>query len=300
MRYLIYATILFSFGPVLVRLGLAEGLDSNHLVVLRLAVAFPSFLLAVVVSGSLPKAGLKPREIPFVFLISVVGMGTAMTCFFRSVSILGASLASLLGAVTPVVTALLAYFFLSRPVTKRQATSMFASFLGVGFLTVPATGLLAFGKIDGASLGGVGYSLLATLCASGAALGFERYVINKSPLVAAFHVTGFMFVFFASLFGFPEGRFTPRIWEIILVLGIFTWFVPFMLFFYGIRELGASGAALIQNAGPLMTVLTARFLFGETLVPAQLVGMVLLISSVYVFALERKKLRENDLTLPEA
>lgn len=299
MRHILAATFMFAFGPVLVRMGLQEGLQANHLVVLRLAVAFPAFLAAVALSGSLGKARITMREIPYIFLISVVGMGGAMLCFFHSIYYLGASVASLIGAITPVVTALMAYVAFSRPVTRRQTVSMSVSFLGVFFLVIPITGLMGLGKVVGSSVVGLGYSLLATVCASATALGFEKYVERKTPLVAAFHVTGFMFVFIGAAYGLPNVHFTTRIWEITLALGIFTWFIPFMLFFYGIREIGASGTVLVQNMGPLLTTIAAGLIFGEKLFPAQMVGMILVLSSVFVLALERKALKEDVFTLPE-
>ena len=300
MLYIVLSTMMFAFGPILVRMGLEEGLQPNHLVALRLAVAFPFFLLAVVLTGSLVKAKLSLREGPFLFFIGVVCMGGAMFCFFHSISYLGASVASLIGSISPAVTAVMAYFIHSRPITAKQVASMAASFVGVIFLVAPTVGLTGLGAIAGSSLAGVGYSLAAILLASSAALGFERYVEIKSPLIAAFHITGFMLAFMGPIFGFPETHFSPKIWTIVLLLGTTTWFIPFLLMFYGIREIGASGATLVQNLGPLVTVAVAGAMFGETLFPSQLAGMALILSSLYVFALDRKGVKDEVFTIPEA
>jgi drug/metabolite transporter (DMT)-like permease len=227
-------------------------------------------------------------------------MGGAMLCFFQSILHLGAPVAALVGAVQPAVTALMAYFVLSRPITAKQVGSIVVSFIGVVFLIIPMTGILELGKIVGSSVVGLGYSLVATLLAAGAAVGFEKYVNEKSPLIASFHVTGFMLVFLGIAIGLPSGHFTSREWWIVLLLGSFTWFLPFLLMFYGLKEIGVSGAALVQNTGPLLTVIIAGALFKETLFPSQIIGMILILSSIFIFALERRAAKEEDFTIPEA
>jgi drug/metabolite transporter (DMT)-like permease len=300
MYYLIVATVLFAFGPILVRMGLKEGLQPNHLVVLRLMVAFPLFLATVVFSGSLKRANITIKEVPFLILISVICMGGAMLCFFQSILHLGAPVAVLVGAVQPAVTAIMAYFVFSRPITARQLGSIVVSFIGVIFLILPMTGILELGKIVDSSMVGFGYSLLATVLAAGAAVGFEKYVNRKSPLIASFHVTGIMLAFLGMAIGVPAGPFNFNVWLIILLLGSITWFLPFLLLFYGLKEVGVSGAALVQNSGPLLTVIIAGAFFKETLFPSQIIGMILILSSVFIFALERRASKEEDFTIPEA
>ncbi|MBI3581988.1 MAG: DMT family transporter [Nitrospinae bacterium] len=300
MIQMISAVLLFAFGPILLKMAMNEGIGPDQVVVLRLAVAFPSFLAAVVVSRSLAASKPSFKEIPFLFFISVFAMGGAMICFVHSVMLLGASVAALIGATQPVMTALIAYFALSRPVTSRQALSIAASFLGVFFIVIPMTGLLGLEKMLGVSPAGVGYSILSTVCAAAASLGFEKYVEGKKPLVASFQVTGMMLFFLAGAYGAPQLHFTTRIWTIAVMLGVVTWFLPFMLLFYGIREMGASGASLVQNLGPVVTVLAAGVIFGERLAPAQMVGMTMVLSSVFILAWERKLARQGALNMPEA
>lgn len=300
MIQMLTAVMLFAFGPILLKMAMHEGIPANQAVVLRITVAFPAFLAAVVATRSLREARPSLKELPFLFLISVVSMGGAMICFANSVRLLGASIASLIGATQPVMTALTAYFALGRPVTSRQMISIGFSFVGVFFIVIPATGLAGLGNIMENSAAGVGYSLVATVLASFAGLGFEKYMDGKKPLVASFQVAGMILLFLGVIYGEPQVAFTPRIWGVALVLGVFTWFLPFMLLFYGIRAIGASGAALVQNLGPVVTVLVADLMFKEKLSPAQFVGMVMVLSSVFVLAWERRLAHQADLTIPEA
>jgi drug/metabolite transporter (DMT)-like permease len=282
MMYMIGATVLFSFGPVLIRMGINQGISPDHLMVLRLFIAAPLFFLAVMISGNRGDAKISKGDLPFLVILSVAGMGSAMFCFFRSIAYLGASVATIIGAITPATVMLFAYVLYSRPVTWRQIASMVISFFGVVLLIMPMVGLRGFGGIVRSSLVGVGYVLMANLCSSGAMLGFERYLRKKSPLTASFHVTGMMFLFYGVANGLPSLHFGAKTWVIVFLLGSVTWFIPFMLYFHGIKALGSSNAVLVQNAGPMVTVLAAGVLLGERLTMVQIAGMAIIMVSVYL------------------
>ncbi len=282
MIQMVTATLLFGLGPVLLRMGLNEGIRPEHLMVLRMLVALPFFAAAVLFFRQLKSTALSMRDFVFVSVVSVAGMGGAMFCLIHSINLLGASLATLLGAVSPAITVLMAWGLRRSPITSLKVVSLAVSFAGVVLLILPVSGLGHLGAAVAGSMAGVGYAMLGNLCSSASMIAYEKYVERKSPLVAAFHVTAFMFIYAGALYGMPPMAFGLKTWVIILLLGSVAWFVPFMLFFHGIRALGASKAALVQNSGPAVTVLAAGFLLNERLVLAQFIGMALVLSSVYI------------------
>lgn len=281
MVQMITAILLFGLGPVLIRMGLNEGISPEHILVLRMMVALPLFAVAVLFFRQFRSSALSMRDFVFVSVVSVAGMGGAMFCFIHSIDLLGASVATLLGAVSPAITVLMAWVLGRSPITPLKAVSLAVSFAGVALLMLPA-GFGNLGAVVASSMAGAGYAMLGNLCSSAAMLAYEKYVERKTPLVAAFHVTALMFVYAEALYGLPPLAFGLKTWVIVLLLGSVAWFVPFILFFYGIRALGASKAALVQNSGPAVTVLAAGFLLNERLVLAQFAGMALVLSSVYL------------------
>ena len=282
MIQMIVATLLFGLGPVLIRMGLNEGISAEHILVLRMMVALPLFAVTALFFRQLKNSALSIRDFMFVSVVSVAGMGGAMYCFIHSIELLGASVSTLLGAVSPALTVLMAWGLGRSPITPLKVVSLAVSFAGVALLILPVIGIGHLGAVVTGSLAGVGYSMLANLCSSASMVAFEKYVERKSPLVAAFHITAFMFIYAEALYGIPPLAFGLKTWVIIFLLGSLAWFVPFMLFFHGIRALGASKAALIQNSGPAVTVLAAGFLLNERLALAQFAGMALVLSSVYL------------------
>ncbi len=291
---MILATVLFAFGPVLIRMGLNEGISPEHLMVLRMMVALPFFFLAVIFLRELKSAALSLRDFLFVSLISVAGMGGAMYCFIHSIGLLGASVATLLGAVSPAMTVLLARVVRRSPITPLKVASLAISSTGVVLLTVPVAGMGGLETAVRGSLLGVGYGLLANLCSSASMIAYEKYLERKTPLVAAFHVTAFVFLYYQALYGLPPLAFSARTWLIVFLLGSVAWFVPFALIFYGIQQLGASRAALVQNSGPAVTVLAAAGLLHERLVFLQVAGMLLVMSAVYLLKKEKEAVPQPE------
>ena len=294
MIQMIFATLLFGLGPVLIRLGLNEGIGPEHILVLRMMVALPLFAVTALFLGQLKSAVLSMRDFVFVSVVSVAGMGGAMFCFIHSINLLGASVATLLGAISPALTVLMAAGLGRSPITPLKVASLAVSIAGVALLILPIIGIGYLGTVVAGSLAGVGYSMLANLCSAASMLAFEKYMERKSPPVAAFHITAFMFIYFGTFYGLPPLTFGLKTWVIILLLGSLAWFVPFMLFFYGIRALGASKAALVQNSGPVVTVLAAGFLLHERLAPTQLAGMALVLMSVYLLKMDNAAKLPSD------
>lgn len=285
MIQMIGSVLLFSLGPVFIRLGLNEGISPGHILVLRMMVALPLFAFTVLLLRQIKSASLSMRDFMFVSVVSAAGMGGAMYCFIHSIDLLGASVATLLGAVSPAITVLMAWLLGRSPITPLKVVSLAISFAGVALLILPISGIGHVGAVVAGSMAGVGYSMMSSLLSAGAMLAFEKYVERKSPLVVAFHITAFMFIYFQALYGIPPLAFGLKVWVIVLLLGLL-WFIPFVLFIYGIRALGASKAALIQNSGTAVTVLAAGLLLNERLVLAQFAGMALLLSSVYLLKRE--------------
>lgn len=282
MIYTIAAIILFSFGPIFVRMGISQGLSPDHLMVMRLAVALPLLFFASLFGKGRDGLKMPLAEVPHLLLIGVAGMGGAMFCFFRSISLLGASLATMIGAITPAVVLVWAFLAYSRPVTGTQVVCMAGSFAGVALLMAPSAALGESSVSMQPDLAGAAYGFLAVVCSSGAMLGFEKYSRNKSPLAASLHITGIMALVYGAAFGFPALDFGAETWTTVLLLGVASWGVPFILFFRGIKEIGASNAALAQNAGPVITTLAAAALLGERLKFIQLAGATVIVVSLFI------------------
>ena len=284
------STLFFSFKPILVRIALNHGLAPEPLVILRLGVAFPAFLITVMLLGRMREMKLPSRELFNIAIISVTGMGGAMLFSFYSILHLGASISTLVIFIFPAMTTVISYFVNRSRITAMKVASLVTSFAGLVLIVLPLIGANGPAILPEAVLLpglGVMFALLCALCWSCTQVAYERLTKRQAPFVISVYTTGFMLVFFLALYGVPPLDLPLKTWGVVAALGIFCWYLPFWLALYGIKRLGASNSSIIQSLGPAITVLVAWRLLGETLFAVQVGGMVLLMAAVYMLKNEK-------------
>lgn len=291
---LVISTIFFSFKPILGRMAMEQGLMPGPLVVLRLAIALPLFLLTILLLGRFGEMRLTLRQLGYFALASCTGMGGAMIFSFYAIYHLGASVSTLVIFVFPAITTLMAYLINKEAVTGAKKLSLLVSFIGIAFVVLPASGesspnlSLASGAAGGLAVIGLVYALACATCWAGTQIAFERLLKIKSSLVISVYTTGFMLIFFTLIFGIPPLDLKRETWTVMVLLGTVGWYIPFMLTMYGLKKIGASNASIVQSIGPGVVVLIAWVLLGETLAAWQFFGMALLIFAVYLLKSEAK------------
>jgi drug/metabolite transporter (DMT)-like permease len=127
---------------------------------------------------------------------------------------------------------------------------------------------------------------LASAVAWAACLTVSALVVRTGSVVG--FVTMVSLLGTAMLFplGFLENGYrdvavwSDRAWLAILVLGIISTFVAFLIFFWAVSRFGASRGALISYLAPVGALLIAFVVLGETPAPVQLVGAVVILAGV--------------------
>ena len=94
----------------------------------------------------------------------------------------------------------------------------------------------------------------------------------------------------SSLLGqFQPGAVTPGGWLWLGCIAIVSTVAAISLFFAGLRLVGPATASILATVEPVVTVLLAFLVFGETLASVQLLGALLVLTSVLVL---RARVRE--------
>ena len=75
---------------------------------------------------------------------------------------------------------------------------------------------------------------------------------------------------------------TPAGWGWLACIAVVSTVAAISLFFAGLRRVGPTTASILATVEPLVTVLLAFLVFGETLGPVQLVGGALVLAAVLV------------------
>lgn len=187
------------------------------------------------------------------------------------------SLASVVNAATPVLTAVVAHFATAdEKLSGHRLAGVLVGLGGVAVLAGPA----AFGA--GAELPGILAGLGACLSYAVAGVWGRRFRrLGVPPLAAAAGQTTA-----SCLLALPLVLLLDRPWHLpppgpevilaVLALGLISTGIAYALFFRLLAEAGATNTALVTQLVPVMAILLGVLVLGEALLPRHLAGMALI------------------------
>jgi drug/metabolite transporter (DMT)-like permease len=268
----------FATLAILARAAYAEGARPLPLLTWRFAIA--ALLMGGYLAARRPGALLGGlADLKRYALLSLTGYGAASICFFFALQYASASVVTVLLYAYPAVVAVGGALLDRRAPGALQCGAIALTFAGCAL----AVGLLDHEVIvsgSGVALGlgaALGYALFTMLS--------ERLVPDRPRLVLM------TYTFALSSLGIgaitllageslaPQG-WAPRIWGLLLLIVVLPTFAAVMLYLRGIRELGASRAAVASTLEPVFTILLAAVLLGERMTLAQSAGAALVIAGI--------------------
>lgn len=246
------------------------------------------FLTAAVVL--LPYAWLKgnwrslPKPMPWGALLGMALTGIAtFTIAFNYALVYGsASQGALIYALVPAAVAVAAVVFLKERMSKRRIAGIVLSIVGVGLVALG-------GESDSSSP----QPLLGAAWMIGAVLSWAAYTIFAKRLAEVDQVVTIALV---SLFGTlmlvplaaielshaPWQSPSTQAWLGVIFLGVAASALAYIAYGYALRELEANLVGAFINLDPLVGVLTAVLLLGETLHSGQILGGVIALAGMWL------------------
>jgi drug/metabolite transporter (DMT)-like permease len=189
---------------------------------------------------------------------------------------ISSAMAAVLFSTMPIFTVLLGHFWLGEPFSRNKSVAVIIGFAGTIIVLLPG---LSGGT--SAALIGVVAVLLSAASKAFAALYSHRILKGKEPLEVA---TGMMIA--AAALGIPLtlvfgdlGQITPSAASVValILIGVFTAGVGFILFFWLIKHRGPTFASLVRFNEPPIALFLAVILTGATFKPLTLIGMALIL-----------------------
>ena len=191
---------------------------------------------------------------------------------------------SLFIASNPVLIVLLSGLFLKETITKNHIIGMVIALTGVTFIITEGHLLtlfqFGFEPIDfvlfGAMISWALYSVVGKVV-------LRKYSAIESTTYAVAFGTIFLLPFASVETSWQDilnADFST--WVAISHMSIFVTVVSFIMYYYGIKEVGAAKASIFINVMPVSAVLMATFFLGETFTWAHGIGAAFVLSGVYV------------------
>jgi drug/metabolite transporter (DMT)-like permease len=271
-----------AFGAMAVfgKLAYGEGATVGTLLAVRFALAATLFWILLVAGGAGHDVrALRARDVAAGLALGGCGYALQAGCYFAALERIDASLLSLLLYTFPALVAAAAVALGRERIDRRRLAALGLASGGL-VLVVARAGAGALDPL-GAALG------------LGAAVVYSAYILvsdgiagrMRPQVLSALVCTGAAaaLAFASALLGeLRPGELTVAGWGWLASLAVVSTVAAISLFFAGLRRVGPTTASILATVEPLVTVLLALVVFGETLGGGQVVGGALVIAGVLV------------------
>lgn len=276
-----------AFGAMAVfgKLAYANGANVATLLSVRFGLAAALFWALVLATGGAREVrALGRRDVGVGLALGACGYALQAGCYFAALERIDASLLALLLYTFPAIVAVAAVALGRERIDGRRVAALALSSGGLA-LVVAGAGAGALDPL------GAGLGLGAALVYSAYILVSERIAGRMRPhVLAAFVCTGaaVSLTLGSALLGeLRPGELTLAGWGWLSCLVVISTVASISLFFAGLRRVGPTTASILATVEPLVTVLLAFLVFGETLGVVQVAGGALVLAAVVVLQARR-------------
>ena len=227
-----------------------------------------------------------PRDWEDFFVVGIMGYFLTIFCIQLGIALTGASMASLINALTPVSVTILAALLLKEAITPVKVVCLILALSGAAVITQ--------GAGDQREFVGIAVVLTSVICWSFASV-FMRRLTAKYPAVL---VTTYSMII-SLLFHIPVGIYSAATQpfeingKVVLVL-LYLGFIGSALAQYTwvkcLSVLPASTCSLFYPLQPVFSALLGAVILGETFSPSFFVGLALISVDVALSTWETRRL----------
>jgi drug/metabolite transporter (DMT)-like permease len=286
----------FGAMAIFAKLAYDEGANVGTLLGVRFAIAAALFWALLFAAGAARQVrALGRRDIGVGLALGACGYALQSGTYFAALQHIDASLLSLVLYTYPAIVAVAAVALGRERLTHRRAAALALASGGLA-LVVAGAGTGALDPL------GAGLGLGAALIYSAYILVSDGIVARVSPrALAALVCTGAAVSLIAGsavLGQFRPGALTAAGWGWVASLAVVSTVGAISFFFAGLRRVGPTTASILATVEPLVTVLLAFLVFGETLGAVQLLGGAFVVGAVLVLNARRPRARQAAVPVP--
>ena len=270
----IIAAATYGMNPLFALPLYARGMDANSVLFFRYAAALP--ILALMILWRRRTFRVAPRQLLPLALLGLL-MGFSSLALFESYNHMEASIASTMLFVYPLMVAVLMAAFFHERFSLGTALCLATAMSGIYLLYNGKPGQTL-------SLVGTAWVFASSLSYAIYLIFVDRSSIQGMPTIQkTFYVTLFGFtIFIANAVArgtliIPHG---PLMWTCSLGLGLFPTAISLICTTDAIAHIGSTPTAILGVFEPATALIIGVTIFGETLTPRDLTGLVLILASV--------------------
>ena len=282
---------MFIWGSSFVALKSAmQDLNEFTVIFFRMLIASLLFLYFI---KSFLKYDFTKKDIKFIFLLGILEPCLYFIFEAKALMYTSASQAGLMTSFMPIMTAMLAGYFLKEIISKHLIFGTFLTLSGAIFLSLQASSTITSPN----PLLGNFLEFLAMLCGAGYTI-LARHLSDKFSALfitslQAFIGTIFFFPFFLYEFYTMPFTMTNDAFLWILYLGVVVTLGGYGLYNYALSKMTASKAAIFINLIPIFTLILSYFILNEKLSSIELFASFMIILGVVI---SQMKIKNSKIT----
>lgn len=266
-----------------------EGINPTSVLSYRFSLA--TIILAVVMLFRKESFRVSWRELGILASLGFLFAISSLSLFY-SFKFMDAGVASTLLFVYPIMVALIMMSFFKEKLSIVTVLSILLAFVGIMLLyyTGEKTTLDPFGVIL-VELSSLSYAIYIVI--------MDRSKIHLSPIKTNLYVIFFCFLgIVLQSFLFPGAELqllpSPRAWGYALFLALVPGISALVLLSVACRTIGSTPTAILGALEPLTAVLIGIFVFNEAFTVRLALGIVLILLSVILIVLARRRPVETE------
>ena len=251
-----------------------DGFSSAQLLAVR------SFVTAVLLFAFLAvrdrkKLYIKIRDIHYFIGTGIISFASYNFAYFAAIRLTSMSVAAVLLYTSPIFVTIMSAIFFKEKLTPKKCVAVLCAFAGCMLITGIGTDTMLSTKgLTAGLISGFCYALYSI---------FGKFALERYSTIT---VTAYTFLF-ASLAAIPLADVGSTIQLItsdnallLLVFGLFSGLIPYLLYTYGLSKTQAGKAAVIACIEPVTAAVAGVTLLNEELLLRTFIGIVFVIGAV--------------------
>ena len=288
---LLFSMVFWSFSFVWTKVAF-ESFPPMTLVLARLVIS--SVLLVVILLLIKQFQKLQPHDLKYFLLLAFFEPFLYFVGESHGLKLVSSTMGAVVIATIPVFSPVAGYLFFREKLTWSNLLAIVFSFVGVLLivfesdfsLKVPIAGLLLLFL---AVFSAIGYATVLKKIPS----SYNAFnVIMYQNIIGALYFIPVFFIF--DFHSFSVASVTQSSLQALLMLAVFASTLAFILFTFGVRQVGVVRANIWVNTIPVFTAIISWMVLDEVLTVQKMVGIFVVVGGVMLSQIKRKTGVVND------